>query len=161
MASGRVIRQCGSTTCQTGIIPGRKSVLAQQRRLSVFVTFVNEVLGFQTGERVFFSQLADSVDGLANRISPPAPISCWASISSTYISSDRPRACASAANRSGRFILTCIKAILACVLKQWRAVSVECAVMPKRVSANFARFECTNRTHILVPEVRFRDIPAC
>ncbi len=30
------------------------------------MTFVNEVLGSQTAQRVFFPQLADSVDGLAN-----------------------------------------------------------------------------------------------
>src|SRR4029077_10286345 len=38
----------------------------QRRRPSLLVTFVNEVLSFQTAERVLPPQLADSVDGLAN-----------------------------------------------------------------------------------------------
>jgi hypothetical protein len=75
----------------------------------------------------------------------PGPIACWASISSTYISSDTPRAWASAANRSGTLILTCINAILACVLKQWRVVRVE-STLPSRGGNVFAVIVHQKRT---------------
>src|SRR5208337_792041 len=45
----------------------------QRRRPSVLVTFVNEVLSFQTAERVLLPQLADSVDGLANGLQESFP----------------------------------------------------------------------------------------
>jgi hypothetical protein len=106
------------------------------------VTFVNEVLSFQTAERVLLPQLADSVDGLANGLleSFPSGANCRLGEHFFDIHFERHTSRLGLCRQSIRYINPDLhKCNFSMRLKQWRVVRVECAPLQKRASANFVR----------------------